>query len=314
MRVLVTGGAGFIGSHLIENFLKEPDISFIRVVDNYFTGKRENLEPFLSHIECIEGDLLQDTVREQVVQGIDVIFHEAAIPSVSRSVEAPIEAHANGSHLTVLLLESARRAGVRRVVFAGSSSVYGDTLQLPKSEDMLPTPLSPYAATKLACELYAHAFARCYPIDTVTLRYFNVFGPRQDPSSPYSGVIARFCLAFCRNEPLTVYGDGEQTRDFTYVANVVRANLLAARHPDRLGGDVFNIGTGERISLNGLIELLNEITHQQQQVRYQSKRPGDVQNSLADIRKARDRLQYRPLISIREGLSQTLAWYRASVV
>jgi UDP-glucose 4-epimerase len=313
MRVLITGGAGFIGSHLVEQLLHEPGVALVRVADNFSTGARTNLEPFLDRIELIEGDLALDQVRETAVRGVDVIFHEAAIPSVPRSVEDPLEAHRNGAQVTALLAESARRAGVRRLVFAASSSAYGDSPHLPKHEDLAPTPLSPYAATKVACEQILCAYARCYPIDTVSLRYFNIFGPRQDPSSPYSGVIARFCTAFCRGDPLTIFGDGEQSRDFTYVANVVRANLLAARHPGRLQGEVFNVGAGERTSLNELVAVLNGITGQHRIPEYQPARAGDVRHSLADVRKAEAGLGYRPIVSLREGLIETLAWYRATL-
>jgi len=241
---------------------QEPDVTLVRVVDNFATGKHGNLGPFGRRIEMVEGDLLDEDVREQALRGVDLVFHEAAIPSVPRSVEDPLAAHRNGAHVTILLLESARQAGVRRLVFASSSSAYGDTPRLPKHEGMSPTPLSPYAATKVACEQYVRAYALCYQLDTVSLRYFNVFGPRQDPSSQYSGVIARFCLAFCSEDGLTIFGDGEQSRDFTYVENVVRANLLAACHPHPLRGEAFNVGAGQRTTLNELLALLNQITGQ----------------------------------------------------
>jgi UDP-glucose 4-epimerase len=314
MKVLVTGAAGFIGSHLIEHLLHEPDIELVRGVDNFSTGRRKNIEPFLSKMEWIEGDLLDNKVRAQAIQGIDIVFHQAAIPSVPRSVERPVETHLNGAHLTVLLLESARQAGVRRLVFAGSSSAYGDTPQLPKKEEMAPNPLSPYAATKVACEQYVRAYARCYLLDTVILRYFNVFGPRQDPFSTYSGVIARFCQAFCRGDRLNIFGDGEQSRDFTYVSNVVHANLLAARHPVPLQGDVFNIAAGERTSLNGLVALLSKITGEKRQAEHQAERTGDVRHSLADIRKAQEILNYRPSVTLQQGLVHTLAWYRQALL
>ena len=310
MRALVTGGAGFIGSHLVEQLLQAPDVTAVRAADNFSTGDRRNLEPFLRRIELIEGDLLDERTREEAVQGVDVVFHEAAIPSVPRSVENPLESHYNGAHLTALLLDSARRAGVKRLVFAASSSAYGDTAHLPKHEELPPNPLSPYAATKVACEQYLRAYAHCYAIDTVSLRYFNIFGPRQNPSSPYSGVIARFCTAFCRGDRLTIFGDGEQSRDFTYVANAVRANLLAARHSGPLRGEVFNVGVGERISLNKLVATLSEISGAQRQVDYAPMRDGDVRHSLADVSKAQRILGYVPEISLREGLERTLAWYR----
>lgn len=311
MKALVTGGAGFIGSHLIEQLLREPDIEHVRAIDNFSTGRLQNIEPFRSRIEFLEGNLLDDEIREQAVHGMDVVFHQAAIPSVPRSIDDPFAAHLNGVHATVLLLESARRAGVRRLVFAGSSSAYGETPRLPKHEGMPPQPLSPYAATKVACEQYLRVYALCYPLDTVCLRYFNVFGPRQDPFSPYSGVIARFCLAFCRGSGLTIFGDGKQSRDFTYVANVVRANLLAARYSGRLQGEIFNIAAGERTSLNQLVAILNEITDQARRPEYQPKRTADILHSLADIGKAREVLKYSPSVSLQEGLVRTLAWYQS---
>jgi UDP-glucose 4-epimerase len=206
------------------------------------------------------------------------------------------------------LLESARRSGVRRLVFAGSSSSYGETPELPKHEDMPPKPCSPYAATKVACEQYVRAYAKCYAIDTVTLRYFTVFGPRQSASSPYSGVIARFCEAFCRKKPLTIFGDGEQSRDFTYVANVVQANLLAARYPKRLDGDILNIGAGQRTTLNELVSILNDITGERFKAEYQPGRVGDVRHSLASIARAHKVLGYFPFVSLKEGLVKTLSW------
>jgi UDP-glucose 4-epimerase len=310
VKVLVTGGAGFIGSHLVERLLGEPDVGLVRAVDSLTTGKRENVEPLLDRAEYVEGDLLDAEVRERAVRGVDVVFHQAAIPSVPRSVANPLEAHRNGAHLTALLLESARLAGVRRFVLAASSSCYGDTETLPKHEAMAPNPLSPYAATKVACEQYVKAYARCYAMDAVSLRYFNVFGPRQDPSSPYSGVIARFCLAFCKGERPVIFGDGTQTRDFTYVSNVVDANLRAARHPGRLGGEVFNVGAGVQTSLAELVALFNEITGQDLRPIHEPARAGDVLHSLADVGKIERTLGYRPAVSLREGLGRTLAWYR----
>jgi UDP-glucose 4-epimerase len=309
MKVLVAGGAGFIGSHLVEQLLREPDVSLVRVADNFSTGRPENLEPFLSRVEVVRGDLVEEDVRRRAVRGVDVVFHQAAVPSVPRSVEDPLGAHHNGVHLTVGLLDESRRAGVRRFILAASSSAYGDAATLPKREDMAPSPLSPYAATKVACEQYVTAFARCYAMDTVSLRYFNVFGPRQDPGSPYSGVIARFCTAFCNGGELSVHGDGEQSRDFTYVANVVQANLLAARHPEPLRGEVFNVGAGQRCSLNELIGLLEQITGRRAAVQRLAPRTGDVRHSLADIRKAGDVLGYRPTVAVWDGLARTLAWY-----
>jgi UDP-glucose 4-epimerase len=309
IRVLVTGGAGFIGSHLTERLLAEPDVEMVRVVDNLSTGDLSNIATHLSRIEFIEADLRESSVCERAVIGINVIFHQAAIPSVARSVAKPLESHLHGSHLTLLLLESARQAGVRRIVFAGSSSCYGDGPELPKRETMPPSPCSPYAATKVACEQYMRAFANCYEMDAVTLRYFNVFGPRQSASSHYSGVIALFCDAYSRQQSLRIYGDGEQSRDFTFIDNVVHANLLAARHPGRMCGDVLNIGGGVRTSLNGLVDLMNSISGQTKKAIYEPGRVGDVRHSVASIERAREVLGYRPLVPLREGLRKTLDWY-----
>jgi len=312
MNVLVTGGAGFVGSHLVEQLCREGET--VRVVDNLSTGNPQNLKPFLNQIEFIQGDLLDETVRERAVVGVDVIFHEAAIPSVPRSVKNPVESHLHGAHLTLLLLDAARRHKVRRLIFAGSSSAYGDTVTLPKVESMLPQPLSPYAASKLAAEYYALVFAQCYELDTVVLRYFNVYGPRQDPNSPYSGVIARFCQAFSNQLPITIFGDGEQSRDFTYISNVVQANLRAARTPTRLGGRVLNIGCGERCTLNAMFSLFNELSGQSLKATYKPTREGDVKHSLADIGLARKLIDYQPECLFREGLAKTLEWYKKQSV
>ena len=312
MRVLVTGGAGFIGSHLVERLVQDPArTGKVRVVDNLSTGSLENLRPCLERVEFRQGDLLDAEVREWAVRDIDVILHQAAIPSVPRSMEQPLESHRNGAQATLLLLDSARRHGVQRLVYAGSSSAYGDSEVLPKVETMAPLPRSPYAASKLAGELYAAAFTRCFGLDTVTLRYFNVFGPRQDPASMYSGVVARFCLAFRRNEALAIHGDGEQSRDFTYIENVVEANLLAARAPGPLQGQVINVACGERHTLNALVQALNELTGQRRAPQYGPARPGDVRHSLADISRARAILKYEPRVDFKSGLARTLAWYSA---
>jgi UDP-glucose 4-epimerase len=310
MKVLVTGGAGFIGSHLVERLLQEKDVATVRVVDNLSTGKVENLRSFLPRLEFIHADLTHESVAHKATEGIDVVLHHAAIPSVPRSIEQPLENHLNGAHATLLLLDAARRNNVRRVVFAGSSSAYGETPTLPKVETMLPQSLSPYAAAKLAGEFYCVAFARCYPLDTVVLRYFNIFGPRQTASSPYSGVIARFCRSYCLGDPLKIFGDGEQSRDFTYVANVVEANLLAARQPERLNGEIINVGCGESISLNDLIEALNQISGKSLKPIYEASRAGDVMHSLADIRRGFELLKYTPIVNFKEGLARTLYWYQ----
>jgi len=270
----------------------------------------ENIRPFLSRIEFVEGDLLDDAVRERAVRGIDIIFHEAAIPSVPRSVQDPIVSHMAGDHLTLLVLDSARRAGVKRLIYAGSSSAYGDTEVLPKVETMAPNPRSPYAVSKLAGEYYAAAFARCYSIDTVSLRYFNVFGPRQDENSPFSAVIAKFCSAFKRNEPLVIHADGMQSRDFCHVDNVVSANLLAAFSAQPLKGQVLNIGCGERHTLMQMVELLNELSGETRQPQFAPPRPGDVKHSQADIARAREVLGYEPRVRFKEGLAKTFEWYK----
>jgi UDP-glucose 4-epimerase len=308
MNVLVTGGAGFIGSHLVERLLQEG--AKVRVLDNLSTGRAENLAPFNRRIEFINADLLDDGAHNQAVQDVEVIFHQAAIPSVPRSVANPVETHLNGAHATLLLLESARQHNVRRLVFAASSSAYGEKEVLPKDEAMIPEPISPYAATKVACEYYLRAFARCYDLDTVSLRYFNIFGPRQDPSSPYSGVIARFCQSFVNDQAITIFGDGEQSRDFTYVANAVEANWKAATADGRLNGEVFNVGCGERVTLNRMLQSLNELTGQQRQVTYAPPRAGDVLHSLADLTRIRARLGYQPTVGFHDGLAKTLEWYR----
>jgi UDP-glucose 4-epimerase len=309
MHVLVTGGAGFIGSHLVERLLTEG--AKVRVIDNLSTGRAENLAPFRERIEFISADLLDDDARRRAVEGVEVIFHEAAIASVPRSVATPVESHLNGAHATLLLLESARQHRVRRLVFAASSSAYGEKEILPKDEAMIPDPVSPYAATKVACEYYLRAFARCYDLDTVSLRYFNIFGPRQDPSSPYSGVIARFCRSFVDDQALTIFGDGEQSRDFTYVTNAVEANWRAATAAGRLDGEVLNVGCGERVTLNRMLDTLNDLTGQRRRAAYAPSRAGDVRHSLADLRRIRERLGYRPIVSFKEGLAKTLEWYKA---
>ena len=314
MNVLVTGGAGFIGSHLVERLVAESGAGIsVRVVDNLCTGKLENIRPFLPRIEFIQGDLLDEDVRERAARDVEVIFHLAALPSVPRSVANPVPSHLHGVHAALLLLDAARRHKVRRFIYAGSSSVYGDTETLPRHEDLPPRPLSPYAVSKLAGEYYLRAFARCYGMDTVTLRYFNIFGPRQDPGSQYSGVIAKFCTAFLRAEPLTIFGDGEQSRDFTFVRNAVEANWLAARAPGPFAGEVLNIGCGARTSLNQMLRHLNELTGRKRAATYAPARAGDVRHSQADIARARERLGYTPQVDFRTGLGSTFEWYRRMV-
>jgi UDP-glucose 4-epimerase len=304
---LVTGGGGFIGSHLVDRLL---DLGHsVRVLDNFSTGRRTNLRRTLTHIELIEGDLRDpDTVR-RAAQGAEIVLHQAALPSVPRSVNDPRTTNAVNVEGTLNVLLAAREAGARRVVVASSSSVYGDTPTLPKIETMPPTPRSPYAISKLAAEQYTCSFAALYGLETVALRYFNVFGPRQDPTSQYSGVIALFCTAALRGEPYTIQGDGLQSRDFTYIENVVQANLLAATAPD-VSGQVFNVACGERITLLDMITTLNRLVGRDQPIEYSPARSGDVRHSLAAIGKARQLLGYAPAIDLAEGLARTLAWYR----
>jgi len=308
--LLVTGGAGFIGSHLVEALLAEGHQ--VRVVDNLATGRRANLAHLESRFEWIEGDLADFAVCRGAVEGVDAVFHQAAIPSVPRSVREPLAAHQSGPTATINLLEAARLAGVRRFVFAASSSAYGDTLELPKHEEMLPRPLSPYAAGKLAGEHYVRVYAQTMGLDGASLRYFNIFGPRQDPSSVYSGVISVFIDRMSQGRSPIIYGDGMQSRDFTYVANAVAANLAAWRHAGALGGDVFNVGTGQRIGLLDLVAALNAILGTDLEPEFQPTRAGDVRDSLASLVRIRQVLGYQPIVSFEEGLRRTVEASRGS--
>jgi nucleoside-diphosphate-sugar epimerase len=304
---LVTGGGGFIGSHLIDHVLRAG--IQVRVLDNFATGHRTNLAHCDGDIELVEGDLRSaDTVR-RAVQGCEVVLHQGALPSIPRSIADPVTSNAVNVEGTLHVLQAARDAGVRRVVVASSSSVYGDTPVLPKEESMALNPRSPYAVSKLAAESYTRIFAGLYGIETVALRYFNVFGPRQDPRSQYAGVIARLMMAALHDTPFTVNGDGTQSRDFTYVDNVVRANLLAATAPN-VSGEVFNVAAGTRLELNHIIATLTELVRRPLRISHGPPRAGDVQHSLADITKARTLLQYEPAISAEDGLALTLDWYR----
>lgn len=309
MRYLVTGGAGFIGSHLAEALVARG--ANVRVLDNLATGSEVNVAHLQNDIEFIFGDLRNlDTVRG-AMQGVDVVFHEGALASVPRSIDDPLgslESNVNG---TLHVLLAARDAGVRRVIYASSSSVYGDTPTLPKREDMPTNPQSPYAIHKLAGEQLCLAFTRFYHLETVALRYFNVFGPRQDPASQYAAVIPRFLSALLSGSRPLVFGDGEQTRDFTYVGNVVEANLRAAEVPDA-SGHVINVGCGKRIALNELLRLACDLLERSTPAEYLPARAGDLRHSLADISEASHLLGYQPLISIREGLQRTLEAMRAN--
>ena len=302
--VLVTGGAGFIGSHLVEALLAEGHP--VRAIDNLATGHRSNLAQCDGPYEWIEGDLSDFETCRRAAEGVDCIFHGAAIPSVPRSVREPLQSHVSGPTATLNMLEAARQAGARRFVFAASSSAYGDTDELPKHEAMIPTPLSPYAAGKLAGEHYVHVYARTMGLDGVSLRYFNIFGPRQDPSSPYSGVISLFARWMIEGRRPTIHGDGLQTRDFTYVANAVHANLLAMRRDRPLGGQAINVGTGRRISLLDLVSAINATLGTDLQPEFLESRAGDIRDSLASLDRAEAELGYVPVVDFEEGLSRTL--------
>ena len=307
-QYLVTGVAGFIGRSIAAALLARGES--VRGVDNFSTGKRENLVG-LDGLEFVEGDLSDLAVCERVCAGIEIVFHEAALPSVPRSVIDPVSTHLHCATATLNLLVAARSAGVRRVVYAGSSSAYGDTVELPKHEDMPSKPISPYAAAKLAGELYMQTFSRVYGLETVTLRYFNVFGPHQDPTSQYSGVLAVFSRKMLAGLQPTINGDGEQSRDFTYIDNVVYANLLAAAAPaEKVSGQVMNAATGSRITLNQTFAIMRDLTGYRGEPAYGPSRAGDIRDSLADIRRAKELLGYEPLVDFREGLRRTVEWYR----
>ena len=305
---LVTGGAGFIGSHIAEELATRGHK--VRIADSLITGKRSNIA-HLVDIEFRHGDLADLDFARDVVAGCDYVLHEAAIPSVARSVADPVTSHRANVDGTLNVLVAARDAGVKRVVFAGSSSVYGDTAVLPKHEAMPVNPLSPYALQKAIGEQYLQLFTTLYGLSTVTTRYFNVFGPRQDPSSAYSGVISQFATALLQNRSPTIYGDGEQTRDFTYIANVVDGVLRACSVP-AANGQTFNVATNGRISLNELFRRMKAIVGASVDGSYAAPRLGDVRHSQADITRAKDVLEYEPRVSLQEGLTRTIEWYRAS--
>ena len=309
-KYLVTGAAGFIGRSIAAALLKRGDS--VRGIDNLITGKRSNLAG-LDAMEFIDGDLTNPADCARACEGVEVVFHEAALASVPRSVADPAGTNLHCVTATVNLLVAARASGVRRMVYAGSSSAYGDTPTLPKQETMLPKPISPYAVAKLAGEQYMQAFTRVYGLETVTLRYFNVFGPYQDPTSHYSGVLAIFCRRMLAGEQPTIYGDGEQSRDFTYIDNVVRGNLLAAEAAaEKVAGRMMNLATGSRITLNETFRILCDLTGYKGEPAYAEPRSGDIRDSLADIGLAGELLGYRPAVDFREGLRRTVEWYRES--
>jgi nucleoside-diphosphate-sugar epimerase len=305
---LVTGGAGFIGSHLVEELVRRGER--VRVVDNLITGRRQNIAHVRS-VEFIEGDLADLEVARRAVKETDFVLHQAAIPSVPRSVQDPITSNRANIDAALNVLVAARDAGVKRLVYAGSSSAYGNSPTLPKVETMATAPLSPYALQKLVAEQYCQMFTQLYGLETVTIRYFNVFGPRQDPSSPYSGVISLFISALCGGRQPTIYGDGEHTRDFTYVANVVDGVLRACTAREA-SGEVINVATGGRISLNTLFKEVRQLVGARVEPIYAPPRAGDVKDSQADVSKACRLLGYQPIVSFEEGLERTVAWYRSS--
>jgi nucleoside-diphosphate-sugar epimerase len=302
---LVTGGGGFLGSHLVERLLAEGHR--VRVLDNFATGRRENLLHLLDQVELIEGDIQSYERVHNAVRGCELVFHLAALPSVPRSVQDPLTSNASNVIGTLNVLLAARDEEVRRVVFASSSSIYGANRELPKREEMPALPIAPYAVAKQAAEGYCRAFFEVYGLETVALRYFNVFGPRQDPLSQYAAVIPRFITAFLDGRPPTVYGDGEQSRDFTYIDNAVDATVLAGA-ASGVGGEPFNVACGERITLNQLLAELRRLTGREIEAIYEEARPGDVPHSLADISRARERLGYAPAVDARTGLAKTLEW------
>ena len=307
---LITGGAGFIGSHLAAALIQAG--ARVRIIDDLSTGHRENLEEIGGDLDFVYGSIADPKALSRAFQDVELVFHEAAIPSVPRSVENPKATHQASVDGTFSLLLAARDQKIRRVIYAASSAAYGDQPDLPKREDMRPCPLSPYAVAKLVGEYYCQVFSRVYGVETVSLRYFNVFGPRQDPSSEYSGVISRFISALLLGGRPIIYGDGEQTRDFTYISNVVAANLAAAEAP-RVVGKVINVANGVRVSLNSLLETLKQLTsHDDVQPQYAEPRKGDVRDSLADISLARSLLNYEPQVGLKEGLKLTIDWWKQS--
>ncbi|UCD50756.1 MAG: SDR family oxidoreductase [Phycisphaerales bacterium] len=306
-KFLVTGGAGFIGSNICRRLVAEGCL--VRVVDNLLTGKRSNLDDIIDKIEFVEADMGVAEVAQAVVKDVDVVLHEGALPSVPRSVDEPELTHQHCVDATFTLLMAARDAGVKRFVYAASSSAYGDTPTLPKVETMPTSPLSPYAVGKLVGEYYCSVFSKVFGLETISLRYFNVFGPYQDPTSTYAAAIPAFVTAILKDRPPTVYGDGEQSRDFTYIDNVVQANLCAAR-AKKTNGEVVNVACGEKITVNGIIAMINDIVGKDIKPKYEPPRPGDVKHSLAGITVARQLIGFEPVILFREGLEKAITWYR----
>jgi len=309
-KFLVTGGAGFIGSNICRRLVAER--CFVRVVDNLLTGKRVNLTEVRDKIEFVEADMGVPEVARSVVKDIDVVLHQGALPSVPLSVDNPANTHRHCVDATFTMLLAARDARVKRFVYAASSAAYGDTPTLPKVETMAPNPLSPYAVGKLVGEYYCSVFSKVFGLETIALRYFNVFGPHQDPASQYAAAIPAFVTAILRDEPPTIYGDGEQTRDFTYVDNVVQANLLAARAKET-HGEVVNIACGEAVTVNTIIGMINRLLGKNVKPIYAPSRPGDVKHSLADITAAKKLIGFKPVLLFREGLERSIDWYRQNL-
>lgn len=311
-KYLVTGGAGFIGSNLVKYILAKGHE--VVVVDNFATGKRRNIADFLDKIEFIEGDIRDRRTMDRAVAGVDAIFHEAALGSVPRSVEEPLASHDVNVNGTLTVLESARAAGVGRVIFAASSSAYGDSEESPKHEAMAPLPVSPYAASKIACESYMRAYAACYGMETLSLRYFNVFGPNQDPEGAYAAVIPAFVASILRKQRPAVFGDGEQSRDFCYIDNVCEANWLAANAPaDVCDGTAVNIACHAHTTLNEILALLKEMMNSDIEAEYKDPRPGDVKHSLADVSLAKKTIGYQPKVFFADGLRKAIDWYTANL-
>lgn len=308
MRYLVTGGAGFIGSNTVDELVRRGH--GVVVLDDLSSGKEDNLAEVRSKITFMKGSITDIEVVQKAMVQADYVIHLAARTSVPRSVKDPVDTNRINVDGTLNVLVAARDNKVKRVVFAASSSAYGDTPTLPKSEDMQPLPISPYGVTKYVGELYAQTFGRCYGLENVSLRYFNIFGPRQDPDSPYSGVLSRFSTSFLDSTPPVVFGDGEQTRDFTYVDNAVQANILACEAPSA-SGRTFNIGTGQAVSLNQVLQMLQKVSGKSLETKYEPSREGDIRDSLADINLAKEFLGYEPTVLFEEGLERTYAWYQS---
>jgi len=310
MVYVVTGGAGFIGSHIAENLVLRGET--VKVIDDFSTGKRENIQSFKHGIEMIEADIAEAKNLAEILRGADYVIHQAAIPSVPKSILDPARSHHANVNGTLNLLLACRKAGVKRFVYASSSSLYGDSPTLPKHEGMSPNPLSPYGAQKLFGEIYSQVFTKAYGFETVSLRYFNVFGPRQDSTSQYSGVLALFIPAVLQRRRPTIYGDGLQSRDFTYVQNVVEANLLACKAPG-VQGQTFNVACGDRITVNSMLQQINKITGNDISAIHAEPRVGDIKHSQADITRAKEQLGYDPKVSFEEGLRRTIDWYRGNL-